>query len=75
MRHWGIIDTEERTPIGPVTKLKTTNIGSNKNSGSNEKFHKVMKLLSCTINTLSVSQEIPGLEHSRECLIVLEGQG
>ena len=34
-----------------------------------------MKLLSCTINTLSVSQEIPGLEHSRECLIVLEGQG
>ena len=33
MRHWGIIDTEERTPVGPVTKLKTANIGSNKNSG------------------------------------------
>ena len=34
-----------------------------------------MKLLSCTSNTLSVTRELPGLELSREFLIVSEGQG
>ena len=34
-----------------------------------------MSLLSCTINTLNVSQELPGLELSWECLIVSDGQG
>ena len=34
-----------------------------------------MNLLSCTINTLSVSGELPGLELSRECLTVSDGQG
>ena len=34
-----------------------------------------MNLLSCTINALSVSRELPGLKPSRECLTVSEGQG
>ena len=34
-----------------------------------------MNLLRCIINTLSVSGELPGLELSKECLMVSDGQG
>ena len=34
-----------------------------------------MNLISCIINALSVSRECSGLECSRECLIVSDGQG
>ena len=42
---------------------------------SDELWIHQMDLLSCTISALSLIRELPGLELSRECLIVSYGQG
>ena len=68
-----------RLVLGAVTKFRESVARTIDTFGLNKKFLRTMEVLNlvssseflnCTVSKLSVSRELPGLELSRDCLIV-----